>query len=51
MKGSIANIFMQQLVKHKPKNFLEIGVFCGVTARNVCDLLHKLHGSEFKIPV
>ena len=48
MKGSIANIFMQQLVKHKPKNFLEIGVFCGVTARNVCDLLHKLHGSEFK---
>ena len=48
MKGSIANIFMQRLVKYRPKNFLEIGVFCGVTARNVCDLLHKLHGSEFK---
>ena len=30
-----------------PKTFLEIGVFHGVTARNVCELLHKIHGSNF----
>ena len=32
----------------KPKNFLEIGVFHGVTARNVCELLHSIHGNDFK---
>ena len=26
---------------------MEIGVFHGVTARNVCELLHKIHGSNF----
>jgi hypothetical protein len=26
---------------------LEIGVFHGVTARNVCELLHKIHGNDF----
>ena len=32
----------------KPKNFLEIGVFHGVTSRNVCEVLHLLHGNKFK---
>jgi len=32
----------------KPKNFLEIGVFHGVTSRNVCELLRKIHGDNFK---
>ena len=32
----------------KPKNFLEIGVFHGVTARNVCELLYSIHGNDFK---
>jgi len=32
----------------KPKNFLEIGVFHGVTSRNVCELLYSFHGNDFK---
>ena len=32
----------------KPKNFLEIGIFHGVTARNVCELLYNIHGTDFK---
>ena len=32
----------------KPKLFLEVGVFHGVTARNVCDLLFKIHGNNFQ---
>ena len=31
----------------KPNHFLEIGVFCGVTARNTCDLLNKINGKNF----
>ena len=27
---------------------MEIGVFHGVTARNVCELLHQIHEDEFK---
>ena len=40
------------LLKHihdvKPKNFLEVGIFHGVTSRNVCETLHILHGDDFK---
>ena len=32
----------------KPKNFLEIGVFHGVTSRNVCELLYLIHQNDFK---
>ena len=32
----------------KPKKFLEIGIFQGVTARNVCELLYKIHDNNFK---
>ena len=39
---------MQHIAQRKPKNFLEIGVFHGVTSRNVCDLLKKIHGENFK---
>ena len=39
---------MLDICSKKPKNFLEIGVFHGVTARNVCELLHKIHGNDFK---
>jgi len=31
----------------KPKNFLEIGIFHGVTSRNVCELLYSIHGKNF----
>ena len=42
-----ANIFLNLIAKLQPKNFLEIGVLEGVTARNVCDLLFDIHGTNF----
>ena len=47
LKGKWGNIFLKKLSKHNPKNVLEIGVFCGVTARNTCDLLNKINGKNF----
>jgi len=44
----IGEHFLNEIASKKPKNFLEIGVFHGVTARNVCELLHTIHGGEFK---
>ena len=46
LKGKWGNIFLERLSKHNPKNVLEIGVFCGVTARNTCDLLEKINGKN-----
>ena len=40
--------FLSEIEKKKPKYFLEIGVFHGVTARNVCELLYRIHGNDFK---
>ena len=40
--------FLNEIASKKPKNFLEIGVFHGVTARNVCELLYSIHGDDFK---
>ena len=48
LKGKLGNIYLEQLNKYKPKNFLEIGVFCGVTARNTCDYLSQIHGNQFR---
>ena len=39
--------FLNEILKRKPKNFLEVGVFHGVTSRNVCDLLEQIHGKDF----
>ena len=47
LKGKWGNIFLQRLSTYNPKNVLEIGVFCGVTARNTCDLLDKINGKDF----
>jgi hypothetical protein len=47
LKGKWGNIFLERVSFHKPKNFLEIGVFCGVTARNTCDFLNKINGINF----
>jgi predicted O-methyltransferase YrrM len=44
----IGEYFLNEIASKKPKNFLEIGVFHGVTARNVCELLHSIHGNDFK---
>ena len=43
----IGSFFLNEVSKKKPKTFLEIGVFHGVTGRNVCELLYKIHGSNF----
>ena len=39
---------LNHIKKINPKNFLEIGVFHGVTSRNVCDLLYLLNGNNFR---
>ena len=40
--------FLNEIKNKKPKFFLEVGVFHGVTARNVCELLYKIHKDDFK---
>ena len=42
------NFLLKHIEKLKPKNFLEVGVFHGVTSRNVCEILYSLHGNNFK---
>ena len=44
----VGEFFLKEVAINKPKVFLEVGVFHGVTARNVCELLNSLHGNEFK---
>ena len=41
------NKLIKLVNEKKPSHFLEIGVFCGVTARNICDLLNKVNGNNF----
>ena len=43
-----ANLFLDQIYKNRPKNFLEVGVLQGVTARNVCEVLKEIYQNEFK---
>ena len=47
-QSKVGLFFLQEVLKKKPKYFLEIGVFHGVTARNVCELLYQIHGNDFK---
>ena len=47
LKGRWGEIYLSRLEKYKPKIFLEIGVFCGVTARNTCDYLFQVHRNNF----
>ena len=44
----IGDFLLNHIKQNKPKNFLEIGVFHGVTSRNVCELLYSIHGNDFK---
>ena len=46
-QNGVGLFFLNEILKKKPKFFLEIGVFHGVTARNVCELLHQIHGNHF----
>jgi hypothetical protein len=45
---NIGNLFLNEVMLTKPKKFLEIGIFQGVTARNICELLYKIHDNNFK---
>ena len=47
LKGRWGEVYLGRVAKYKPKIFLEIGVFCGVTARNTCDYLFQVHGKNF----
>ena len=42
-----ANILLNQIELYKPKKFLEVGVFQGVTSRNICEKLNIIHGGHF----
>ena len=42
------NFLLKHIEEIKPKNFLEVGVFHGVTSRNVCEMLYLIHGHNFK---
>ena len=47
-KEKDGNFLLNHIKKVRPKNFLEVGVFHGVTSRNVCEMLYLLHGNNFK---
>ena len=47
-KKKHSSFFLDQIKLAKPKYFLEVGVFHGVTARNVCELLYQIHQNDFK---
>ena len=42
------DFFLKEIENKKPKFFLEVGVFHGVTGRNVCELLSRIHNENFK---
>ena len=42
------DFLLDEIRKEQPKIFLEIGVFHGVTARNICELLYQTHKNDFK---
>ena len=44
----VGDFFLDEVRKKNPKVFLEVGVFHGVTARNVCELLYEIHNNDFK---
>ncbi len=44
----IGDLFLNEILLSNSKKFLEIGVFQGVTSRNICELLHEIHGINFK---
>ncbi len=48
LKKNWGELFLNIVNEHKPKVFLEVGVFCGVTARNVCELLKEIHRNDFR---
>ena len=47
LKNPFGDQFLSILDELSPKHVLEIGVFCGVTARNICDFLNNKNGNNF----
>ncbi len=47
-KKNDGNFLLNHIYSIKPKSFLEVGVFHGVTSRNVCELLYLIHKNDFK---
>ena len=41
------NLLLKIISEKKPKHFLEVGVFCGVTSRNICELLDVINNGDF----
>ena len=41
------NKLIEIIYEKNPNHFLEIGVFCGVTSRNVCEFLNLIHQGNF----
>ena len=44
----VGDYLLNEIEKKSPKTFLEVGVFHGVTARNICELLYTIHKDDFK---
>lgn len=42
-----AYLLLSEIEKFKPDNFLEVGVYQGVTSRNVCEKLKAIHNNNF----
>ena len=47
-QDGVGDYFLSIVKEKRPKTFLEIGVFHGVTARNICELLYKIHKEDFR---
>ncbi len=47
-QNGVGEFFLNDVKAKSPKIFLEVGVFHGVTARNICELLYTLHKDDFK---
>ena len=47
LKKPYGDNILELINEYNPKNVLEVGVFCGVTARNICELLEKNHKNSF----
>ena len=47
LKNGYDQIFIDLIKEKNPKIFLEIGVFTGVTARNICELLSLINHNDF----
>jgi predicted O-methyltransferase YrrM len=47
LKKHFGQILIDLVKDQNPQNFLEIGVFTGVTARNICELLSLINNGKF----